>query len=244
MKNRTILPIQYKSISKEVTIDGDSRKASGYFAAFNNKDSDNDVILPGAFAKSISEHGPESTSPRKIAFLWQHDSKEPIGKITVLKEDEYGLYFEADIDNTAKRNQAITQYQSGTLNQHSIGFRYIWDKMRYDEDQDAFVIAEVILYEGSVVTMGANENTPFLGMKDADLKTENEKITQETETLIKTLDPTVGFAIRGLFSKWYSLAKTQQPCSKKCTVEPPKEPEPEVDKVDPEKVKQLLTKHF
>jgi hypothetical protein len=244
-KERTILPISYKAFAKEVTIEAGSRKVSGYFAAFNNKDEDGDVLLPGCFAKSIAEHGPESTSPRKVAFLWQHDSKEPIGKVTMLKEDAFGLYFEAEIDEVPRGEQALKQYQSGTLNNHSIGFRYIWDKMKFDDDQEAFLIAEVMLFEGSVVTMGANENTPFTGMKSADLVTENEKLVTETEQLCKSMTPETGQQIRSLFTKWYALAKTEQPCSKKCTAghkdEPPK---PDVEQIDLEKVKSLLINQF
>jgi len=239
MNERIITPITFKSFAKDVTVNSEGRIVAGYFAAFNNKDSDGDIILKGAFSKSIQEHGPESQSARKIAFLWQHDSKEPLGRITTLKEDEYGLYFEASIDRTIRGEQAIEQYKSGTLNQHSIGFRYIADKTRYDEEKEAFIIGEVILYEGSVVTMGANENTPFIGMKEADLQSENEKILQETEQICKALMPSEAQQIRSLFSKWFALAQAQ-PGKPTTPIEPPT-----VDKVaDLKAINDYLLKHL
>ena len=73
MKNR---PIVYKSYGGGVQVD--SRKVSGYLASLGNKDSDGDVIVKGAFSKSLNERGVSSTTARKIAFLYQHDMTKPI----------------------------------------------------------------------------------------------------------------------------------------------------------------------
>lgn len=142
------------------------------FAAYGYKDSDDDILVNGCFAKSIQERGPESSTNRKIAFLWQHDMKDPIGKILKIEEREDGAYAEVRLSNfdavpNAKR--AYYQLMSGDINQFSFGFGYIWDKMEYDEEQDAYIIKEVKLYEISVVTLGANEMTEFIG----ELKEEN-----------------------------------------------------------------------
>ena len=53
---------------KEVTEEG---IFSGYASVFDMRDYYDDVILRGAFSKSISEKMP--------VMLWQHDSAEPIG---------------------------------------------------------------------------------------------------------------------------------------------------------------------
>ena len=37
---------------------------TGYFSVFGNLDSDGDIVLPGAFKKTIKENGPDSSKPR------------------------------------------------------------------------------------------------------------------------------------------------------------------------------------
>ena len=116
---------QYKSLSfyaKEIQYDSGSRTISGYAAIFNNIDKFGDMLLKGCFSKSIQERGPESSANDKIIMLWMHDMHEPIGRITLLQEDEKGLYFEASIDDVERGNQALKQLESGTLNQFSIGY--------------------------------------------------------------------------------------------------------------------------
>lgn len=208
-KNST-RPIFYKSSSTSSTeVDAKSRIVSGYLAAFGNKDDDGDVIIKGAFAKSLNERGVNSQTNRKIAFLYQHDMKRPIGHFKVLKEDDYGLYYEAYVDDIPLGNDVLKQMESGTLNQHSVGFRYVWDKTERDEDNDAFILKEVNLFEGSVVTQGANENTPFTGMKAANLDAQTLQLTKETENILKTLSPEDGYTIRQLISKHIALTEVE-----------------------------------
>ena len=128
-KNR--LGKQYKSLAfyaKEIQYDSGSRTISGYAAVFNNIDKSGDMLLKGCFSKSIQERGPGSSANDKIIMLWMHDMHEPIGRITLLQEDEKGLYFEASIDDVERGNQALKQLESGTLNQFSIGYSYVWEK--------------------------------------------------------------------------------------------------------------------
>ena len=41
----------------------------------------------------------------------------------------------------------------------------MWDKVEYDEEKDVFVCKELDTYEGSILVLGMNENTPFGGFK-------------------------------------------------------------------------------
>ena len=153
---------------KEVELDNDSRTISGYAAMFNNVDRAKDMLIKGCFAKSIRERGPESAANDKILLLWQHDTREPIGRITKLEEHDRGLYFEAEIDDIETGDRAIKQLESGTVNQFSIGFTYVWDQCEWDESGEVFIVKEVKLYEISVVTFGCNPETEYLGLKSAD----------------------------------------------------------------------------
>lgn len=232
-------PITYKSASayadqiKAPAVDFEKRTVSGYLAAFNNRDLSGDILMKGCFAKSLQEHGVASASHRKIAYLWQHDLSEPIGRFTKLEEDDYGLYFEAIVDDTERGNQALKQYASGTLNQHSIGFSYVSDKMRYVEEDDAWVVAEVVLYEGSVVTIGANENTPFTGSKTIDQQTDD--LVKRTDIMLKSFDSTIALSLKQLIHSWHALGLANS--QHDATVE---EEEPADDEINISEIKKML----
>lgn len=197
-KNR--LGKQYKSLAfyaKEIQYDSGSRTISGYAAVFNNIDKSGDMLLKGCFSKSIQERGPGSSANDKIIFLWMHDMHEPIGRITLLQEDEKGLYFEAYIDDVERGNQALKQLESGTLNQFSIGYSYVWEKCEYDRERDCLVVKEVILYEISVVSIGCNGETEYLGLISA----------EEYESALKGLPIRKREEIQMLVRKAMSLAR-------------------------------------
>ena len=81
--------------------------ATGYLSAFGNKDSQKDIIHRGAFAKSIADRGPDSATPRKIAYLYSHNMELPIGKFTKLEELTKGLYYEARLDDIPFVNDTV-----------------------------------------------------------------------------------------------------------------------------------------
>ena len=142
-------------------VDKTGRTVTGYFSTFGFKDSDGDIIIPGAFKKTLSERGPSGKN--RIFHLWQHRTDQILGKPAVLIEDEKGLYFETSFANTALGNDALQLYIDGIINEHSIGFNVI--EYERNTEEDTTIIKEVRLWEGSTVTWGANENTPSTGVK-------------------------------------------------------------------------------
>lgn len=195
VKNRQLFKLTVKEAS---VVDEDKHVIEVKFASFGNVDSDGDLLVKGCFAKSINDRGPESSTNRKIAFLWQHDMRDPIGKILKIEEREDGAYATvqlSDFDAVPNAKRAYYQLQEGTLNQFSFGFNYIWDKMDYDEEKDTFIIMEVKLYEISVVTMGANEETEYIGDIDdmkafvRDLKEKNLAKYNELKQAINEVEP-------------------------------------------------------
>lgn len=210
---------QFKEFAvKELSYNGESRTISGYAAVFNNRDKAGDILLKGCFAKSIQDRGPESQANDKIIMLWQHDQHEPIGKISVLIEDEKGLYFEAVIDDVERGNQAIKQLESGTLNQFSIGYSYVWEKCEYDQERDAFIVKEVVLYEISVVSIGCNGETEYLGLK-SESTDPYEEMKNEIESAIKGLPIRKKEEIQTLVRKVLSLGQFKPEVPRKA-VEP------------------------
>lgn len=209
LKQQNSKPIMYKSFGCDIKAEKESRIVSGYLSAFGNKDSDGDILIKGCFSKSLQERGVNSTTDRKIAYLYQHKMDMPIGHFTKLEEDDFGLYFEAYLDKIPLGDQVLEQYSSGTLNQHSIGYRYIWDKIEYDENLDAFIVKEINLFEGSVVTIGANENTPFTGMKTEEIESQKNQLDRETEKVLKGFDYSTAITIRQLITKHIALCQVE-----------------------------------
>lgn len=162
--------LQYKSIGEIKDVDFDKRIITGYASKFGNIDLVGDMIMPGAFTKTINERGPSGKN--EIWFLHNHSTDSPLGKPSVLKEDNYGLYFESKIVDTEIGEDILKLYQEGLINQHSIGFSTIkQNKVDATAGKPAYYqIQEVKLYEFSSVLWGANPDTPFMGMKSLDAK--------------------------------------------------------------------------
>lgn len=211
-------PIYFKSFSSDVKVKSETRTISGYAAIWNNIDDAGDVLLKGCCSKSIAERGPESTTNRKIIFLWMHNMEEPLGKITKLLEDEKGLYFEAVVDSIPEGDRCLEQLKSGTLNQFSIGYAYIWDKCQWEEithpDDPTEKIwvrycKELSLWELSVVSLGCNEETGFEGIKNLNIDSERNKLMRDTEKALKLLPYETQLQIKQLISKHIALAEYQ-----------------------------------
>jgi len=156
--------IAYRSIEigvdNRIESDLDKRIIKGYLCKWGNRNQFGEKFVKGSCAKSINERGPQSQAKYKITFLWQHDMRDPLATFAVLKEDDYGLYFETNpLDPVPNADRTVLQIRSGTLNQFSIGFYYMWDKIEYDEADDSLMLLEIDFIEGSVVTLGADDET-------------------------------------------------------------------------------------
>lgn len=182
-----------KSAFEIKAMDAGKREVAIYLSKFGVIDSDGDMIQKGAFVKSILERGPQADSNRKIAFLRSHDWEKPIGKFLSLQEDDFGLFAVAELGHSSYANDAWNDYMDGIIREHSIGFQYISDKMRFIEDATApqggfWNISELKLYEGSAVLFGSNEFTPTVDvMKSEDRKNYFENVSNEIDLLIKAL---------------------------------------------------------
>lgn len=181
---------EVKNLALEVKdIDTVGRRVKVAFAAFNNIDSDRDVIRKGAFAKSIQERGPSSPSNRQIAHLRYHDWEHQIGKLISLEETDNHLIGVSDMGRSTKGNDAFLDYQDGIIREHSIGFNYVPDRMQLmgEGEQAYFDIKELFLWEGSAVTFGANSLTPMLDVSKGNHTEMLEKINQHMTAFIVAL---------------------------------------------------------
>ncbi len=154
-KQRLDMPLTIKSVS-------DTGEFEGYGSVFGVKDSYSDIIVPGAFQKSLAGWKEKGRMP---ALLWQHNMSEPIGIYTEMREDETGLYLKGrlliDDDPLAKRAHA--HMKAGSLSGLSIG--YVLNDYEYDKAKDAFVLKDIDLWEVSLVTFPANDEARISNVK-------------------------------------------------------------------------------
>ncbi len=164
----------YKNISQGIIEDIDEVKGivTGYFSAFNNIDSDGDVIVSGSYKKTIAENGPQGRN--RIMHLLQHNPLMPLAKPMELMEDAKGLRFTSKITETSYGKDVIKLYAEGVFNEHSVGFEII----KADNKAGYREIREIKLWEGSTVTWGANPNTPIESMKSWDKPKSEEMIVK------------------------------------------------------------------
>src|SRR5450432_2105211 len=107
---------EIKNIDGAVTdVDAKSGTVKGYFSVFGNIDSDKDMIMPGAYSKSLKE------SARQL-HLYQHDSYRPLSSVKggslKLNEDAKGLAFESTISPTSWGKDVIQLIEDGVLNEN------------------------------------------------------------------------------------------------------------------------------
>lgn len=148
-------------------------KFSGYASKFNDIDSYNDTIMPGAYTKTLQNR------ERPIRLRWNHYG-EIIGKWVTLKEDDYGLYVEGELTpNHSKAEDVYALLKHGAIDGLSIGF-YLKD---YESRADGVrVIKEAELVEISIV-----EEPADLGAIIGDVKSAltEMKTLKEIETLLR-----------------------------------------------------------
>ncbi len=151
-----MMSMERKSFTFEVKVDTATRRVTGYGAIFGNKDSYNDIIMPGAFAKSIGK--------RQVKMLYQHDCDDLLGFWDVVREDAKGLYVEGTIAKTSLGNDVYELATMGALNSMSIGYNV--DLCEYDGGGTR-LLKEIDLWEVSLVTFPANELATVTGVKSA-----------------------------------------------------------------------------
>lgn len=84
-----------------ISIDEDGRFA-GYASVFERLDEAGDLVMPGAFARSLARRGAS-----KLRMLFQHDPKEPIGTWETVREDAVGLWAEGRLIAGVPRADAL-----------------------------------------------------------------------------------------------------------------------------------------
>lgn len=169
----------------------------GYGSYFGNKDADNDIIMKGAYKKTIAENG------SRVKYLYQHNMMQPIGKMREMYEDDKGLVFVAEIAKTQLGKDVVELMKSGVLTENSVGIM----PMQKENKGDYREITEVKLYEISAVTLAANEEAKILDVKG---NVDVDKLNKRYDNLCKlirkgNISDELGYAIEAEILKLKSL---------------------------------------
>lgn len=133
---------------KSVEADG---SFTGYASVFGQMDDYNDIVMPGAFTKSLNK---KAANDQLVPILWQHDPHNPIGVYPSIKEDGHGLLVSGQlVQGVQQADEAYLLMKARALTGISIGYMPVKDT--YDSKSKTTSIIEVDLWEASLVTFPA-----------------------------------------------------------------------------------------
>ena len=140
-----------KSISPDGTF-------TGLGAVYNNVDLGGDLILPGAFTKTIAEKGGQ------VPLLMGHDSKSPIG-LARLTDSAQGLQVQGELVLEADGSRsAYALLKKGVIKGLSIGY----DTVKSTMDGGIRKLSELKLWEISLTPFPMNPEAMITSVKGED----------------------------------------------------------------------------
>lgn len=148
----------------EIDIEIKSHDEKGHFVAygstFGNEDLGGDVVVKGAFKKSL-----EDTPAENVYMFYNHDTKEIIGEYTEIQEDEHGLKIEGKlfVDNIQRAKETYFLMKKGLIKKFSIGYSVV--KKSFEGGKR--MLEELKLVEVSPVTFPMNPEASLVAVKSA-----------------------------------------------------------------------------
>lgn len=125
----------------------DGCRIEGYASFFGLTDQGGDVVMAGAYRKSLDRLKREG---RAVRMLWQHDPAQPIGVWDEIAEDARGLRVKGRIlTEVEKGREAAALVAAGAIDGLSIGYRTVTAEK---DAKGQRLLREVELWEVSLVT--------------------------------------------------------------------------------------------
>jgi HK97 family phage prohead protease len=197
------MSMQFKQVSHEIKeLDDAKGVIIAYASVYNNIDSDREVIMPGAFTKTVNENY------KRIRVLKDHNPTIGLGvPLAINTSDSYGLLtttqFNLKKEVSRDMYEDIKLFLANGLNAElSIGFQTVKSiEERVDEENEIEKITEVKLWEYSFLSnWAANEralvqsvkqmnNTDFIELlvKMYNLPYSDERL-KSVENILKSLE--------------------------------------------------------
>lgn len=195
----------YKSAGS-AQMDGGSVK--GYASTFDREpDSYGDVVAKGAFEDSL-KHWESIGKP--IPLLYGHNTDDPeynIGKVTLAREDDRGLYVEAEFDAENPKAQYVRKLaKEGRLYQFSFAYQVLdAAPVELADGIKANELRKMDLFEVSLVQIPANQHAEVVEVKDAQPGQKsgrrNSKADEDELRRIREMAEAIAAAVDGLIGE-------------------------------------------
>ncbi|MDF2789521.1 MAG: prohead protease [Neobacillus sp.] len=177
-----------KLTTRDATEDAPS-VITGYAAVFNSPTTIGDwfteIIAPGAFSRSLSENG-------DIRALFNHNWDNVLGRTKSgtlkLEEDDRGLKFEIELPNTTIARDLAESMARGDINQCSFGFWVNEETWDYSVEPYVRTVNEVELFEISVVSIPAYDDTEASLVRSKEIDNTFEKRMSIIKKINKALE--------------------------------------------------------
>jgi HK97 family phage prohead protease len=146
--------------------EGEAGEFSALVSVFGNIDTYGDVVMPGAFERTLKEW---SASGYPIPVYWGHNLSDPdynIGQVVEAAETDRGLQVRARLDlDTPKGQQVHRLLKGGRVKEFSFGYSVRDAGWGEKDGQDVYELRDLSLFEVSVVPVGANPETELQTVK-------------------------------------------------------------------------------
>lgn len=184
--------------------ENDGNTLIGYASTFGNVDLGGDVVVKGAFDKSITRIKAEG-----IPLLADHiaSTASLLGTINDAAADSKGLIIKARISSAPSAQDTAVKLREGHLSKLSIGYESMDDSLEERDNRTVRLLKEIKLWETSVVVFPMNPEAAVSGMKamvleylsEAERKTLADKLAEAESSVAEhsTVDTSKNLSAQG-----------------------------------------------
>lgn len=136
---------------------------TGYASTFGNKDCAGEVVVKGAFARTLPTFKADGFVA--VGHNW---SALPVATVRDAKEDDHGLFVAGDFHSTSEAQSARTVMKERLERGKSVGLSIGYEVKDSEQTKEARLLKEIDLYEFSIVTVPCNREAQATTAKSAE----------------------------------------------------------------------------
>ena len=156
-------------------VDKEKREVAGIAVPYNTMDNGE------MFARNSVTLDPEAK------LMWQHDQREPIGRITEGRHTEAGFEIRATISETQRGLDAITLLDDGVINKFSVGF--VMRDSKLDDNRNR-IVTDAFVREVSLVSFPWYSDATVTEVRENDTDPEVPDSANPKEDTVEEITPT------------------------------------------------------
>lgn len=191
----TWIPDDCRIRLKSQVLDDDAGWVEGYSVAFNVRDADGDIVLKGAFKKSIQE---QIVAKGGCPFMVKHwvnggDVLETMGTTTQAREDDYGLWTHNDLSADQDAQTIRAKINGKHIKHLSASFDVLQGYAGVDDHgQPCYYITEARIIENTATAFPKNQAAIITRSKD-----QADEIIRHLQQQVKTLEERLTAIVAG-----------------------------------------------